>query len=113
MDKDNYKSKINSYPEILKEYYPEPWEIYCLMRQKKMKKLEWIFDFFIGAGTVELADSLNDLSPYYLVKKDNLKMLVNIKDWILEVQELPSDINEKKFTVGKNKFIKMNKLDLK
>ena len=113
LDKDNYKSKINSYPEILKEYYPEPWEIYCLMRQKKMKKLEWIFDFFIGAGTVELADSLNDLSPYYLVKKDNLKMLVNIKDWVLEVQELPSDINEKKFTVGKNKFIKMNKLDLK
>ena len=33
-----------------------------------MSKLESIFDFFIGAGTVELADGLNDLSCYYLIK---------------------------------------------
>ena len=109
LDKEKYKNKIKSYSEILKEYYPEPWEVYSLIRNKRMSKLEWIFDFFVGAGTVELADGLNDLSPYYLVKKDKLKMLVNIKDWILEVQELPSDVNEKKFQVGKNRFIKINK----
>lgn len=41
-------------------------------------------------------------------------MLVNIKDWILEVQELPSNVNEKKFSFGNNKFIKVNKkIDLK
>ena len=114
LDKDKYENKIKSYAEVLKEYYPEPWEIYSLVRNKKMTKLEWIFDFFVGAGTVELADSLNDSSPSYLVKKDNLKMLVNIKDWILEVQELPNNVNEKKFQVGKNKFIKVNKkIDLK
>lgn len=114
LDKDKYENKIKSYAEVLKEYYPEPWQVYSLVRNKKMTKLEWIFDFFVGAGTVELADSLNDSSPYYLVKKDNLKMLVNIKDWILEVQELPNNVNEKKFQVGKNKFIKVNKkIDLK
>ena len=114
LDKNKYHNKIQSYREILKEYYPEPWEVYSLVRNKKMSKLEWIFDFFIGAGTVELADALNDISPYYLVKKDDLKMLINIKDWVLEVQELPSNLNEKKFSVGKNKFIKINKkIDLK
>lgn len=109
LDKEKYENKIKSYTEVLKEYYSEPWEVYSLIRNKKMSKLEWIFDFFVGAGTVELADSLNDMSPFYLVKKDNLKMLVNIKDWVLEVQELPSDLNENKFTIGKNKFIKINK----
>ncbi len=115
LNRDKYSTnKIKSYTEVLKQHYPEPWEVYGLMREKKMSKLEGIFDFFIGAGTVELADSLNDMSPYYLVKKDNLKMIVNIKDWVLEVQELPTNIDEKKFTIGKNKFVKIKKkIDLK
>ncbi len=114
LDKNKYENKIKSYSEVLKEYYPEPWEVYSLIREKKLSKLEWIFDFFIGAGTVELADSLSDLSPYYLVKKDNLKMIVNIKEWTLEVRELPSNTDEQKFTIRKNKFVKINKkLDLK
>lgn len=112
LDKDKYKSKISSYETILKEYYPAPWEIYILIREKKMKKLEEIFDFIIGAGTVELADALNDMSPYYLVIKDNLKLLVNIKDWILEVIELPNNTNEKKFSYGQNKFVNRGKLKL-
>lgn len=113
LDKEKYKNKISSYAEILKEYYPEPCEIYFLIREKKMSKLESTFDFFIGAGTVELADALNDMSPYYLVVKSNLKMLVNIKDWILEVHELPTDTNTKKFEYGKNKFKVGGKVNLK
>ena len=104
LDKDNYKNKISSYAEILKEYYPDPWTIYTLIRNKKMSTLESIFDFFIGAGTVDMADALNDMSPYYLVVKDNSKLLVNIKDWVLEVSQLPNDTNIKKFSFGKNKF---------
>ena len=110
LDKKIYKSKISSYETILKEYYPVPWEIYILTRNKKMSKLEAIFDFFIGAGTIDVADSLNDISPYYLVKKNNLKFLINIKDWILEVIELPCDINEKKFSYRKNEFVNHGKL---
>lgn len=112
LDKDKYNGKISSYSIILKEYYPEPWEVYSLIRDKKMSKLEATFDFIIGAGTVGLADALNDLSPFYLVVKDNLKMLVNIKDWILRVYELPSDTNVKKFVYGKNKFKMCCKVNL-
>lgn len=113
LDKDNYKNKISSYEEVLKEYYPAPWKIYILTREKKMSKLEGIFDFIIGAGTIDVADALNDMSPYYLAKKDNIKLLVNIKDWVLEVKELNPDINEKKFIVDKNIFRKHNELVLK
>ena len=113
LDKDNYKNKISSYEEVLKEYYPAPWKIYILTREKKMSKLEGIFDFIIGAGTIDVADALNDMSPYYLAKKDNIKLLVNIKDWVLEVKELNPDINEKKFIVDKNIFRKHNELVFK
>ena len=110
LNKEKYKNKISSYEEVLKEYYPAPWKIYILTREKKMSKLEWIFDFIIGAGTIDLADALNDMSPYYLVKKDNIKLLVNMKDWVLEVKELDPNINEKKFAVDKNVFRKHNEL---
>lgn len=112
LDKDKYDSKISSYVIILKEYYPAPWEVYSLIKEKKMSKLEATFDFLIGAGTVGFADALNDLSPFYLLVKDNLKMLVNIKDWILRVYELPSDTNIKKFVYGKNKFTMCCKVNL-
>lgn len=113
LDKENYKNKISSYEEVLKEYYPAPWKIYILTREKKMSKLEGIFDFIIGAGTIDVADALNDMSPYYLAIKDNIKLLVNIKDWVLEVKELNPDINEKKFIVDKNIFRKHNELVFK
>lgn len=42
-----------------------------------MSKLESAFDFIIGAGIIDVADSLNDMSPYYLVKKDNINININ------------------------------------
>lgn len=112
LDKDKYNGKISSYSVILREYYPEPWEVYSLIRDKKMSKLETTFDLIIGAGTLGFADALNDLSPFYLVVKDNLKLLVNIKDWTLSVYELPSDTNIKKFAYGKNRFQMCGKVNL-
>ncbi len=111
LDKDKYKSKISSYTSVLKEYFDESYEVYNLVRSKKMTKLEWILDLFTW-GVHNDIDGISDLSPYYLVKKDNLKLLVNIKDWVLEVIELPSNTNDKKFSYGANKFINCGKLKL-
>lgn len=112
LDKNKYKNKISSYPLILKEYYDEPYEIYNLVRRKKMTKLEWILDLFTW-GIHDDIDGISDLSPYYLVQKDNLNFLVNIKNWVLEVVELPSNTNKRKFTYKNNTFINCGKLKLK
>ncbi len=53
---------------------------------------------------MEALDQLDDMLPYFLVKKDGLKLLVNIHDDILEVIELPANTNDKKFVYGKNIF---------
>ena len=119
LDKDKYKNKLSSYAEILKEYYSEPYEIFILTREKKMNLIEFLIDLFVGGSVsemiypIETADVLSDLSPYYLVKKDNLKLLVNIKNWVLEVIELPNNTNDKKFVYGKNIFRNCGKLNLK
>lgn len=113
LDKSKYKNKLSSYETILSEYYPEPWKIYILNRRKKLNKLEFIFDLFVTSGDYSIIEGVSDLSPYYLVIKDNLKLLVNIKDWVLEVTELSSNTNDRKFIVGKNVFIKNSELKFK
>lgn len=112
IDKNKYKSKISSYEAILKEYYSSPWEVYTLIRDKKMSKLETTIDIIIGAGTLGLADALSDMSPYYLAIKDDIKMLINIKDWELTVYELPTDTNVNKFIFFNNRFIKGGQIKL-
>ena len=55
-----------------------------------MNFISRIFDFIVGGLTPEMfypihtKDVISDLSPYYLLIKDNKKILVNIKKWILE-----------------------------
>lgn len=114
LDRNKYKKKVVMYSEVLKEYYPEPYEIFVLSRTKKLNFIELILDTFIAPsiGPVSTADELGDLSPYYLVKKDDLKLLVNIKNYTLEVIELPFNTNDKKFIYKKNKFRNCGKLKL-
>lgn len=114
LDRNKYKNKVVMYSEVLKEYYPEPYEIFVLSKTKKLNFIELILDTFIAPsiGPVSTADELGDLSPYYLVKKDDLKLLVNIKNYTLEVIELPFNTNDKKFIYKKNKFRNCGKLKL-
>lgn len=119
LDKTKYKNKLSSYEEILKEYFNEEYEIYVLTREKNMNFIERVMDIFVGGIApemiypIETSDVLSDLSPYYLVKKDNIKLLVNIKKWNLIVIELPSETNDKKFIYNKNKFRNCGKIKLK
>lgn len=115
LDKSKYKNKLSSYNEILKEYYPSPWEIYTLSRSKRFKLTDFLIDTLVDPVTspVDTADMLSDLSPYYLIKKGNLRLLVNIKNWILTVVELPTNINDKKFIYENNKFTNVGKIKIK
>ena len=113
LDKDKYEMNGKGYKQILKDYYGEPWEIYELLRSENKRKIASIVsDWIIGAGGMEMIDALNDRTPYYLIKKDGLKLLVNIHNYILEVIELPENTNDKKFVYGKNKFKQFKKIEL-
>lgn len=117
LDKDKYGSKLSSYSEILKEYFSD-YDIYVLTREKKMSVSEFLVDLVVGGSSPEkiypihTADVFSDLSPYYLIIRDNKKFLVNIKKWVLEVVELEEGINEKKFIYNGNIFRNGGKLKL-
>lgn len=111
LDKDKYGNKLTSYEFILREYFSD-CEIYNLVRSKKMSKVEAVIDFFVF-GFSDDVDSLRDLSPYYLIKKEGHKFLVNIKDWTMKISELPLEISDKKFVFGNNKFVNCGRLDFK
>ena len=113
LDKEKYEMNEKGYKQILKDYYAKPWEIYELLRSENKGKLARIVsNWIIGAGAMETIDALNDRTPYYLIKKDGLKLLVNIHDYILEVIELPENTNDKKFIYGKNIFKQFKKIDI-
>ncbi len=107
LDRSKYKMNRKGYSAIINEHFPSPWEAYSLIREKKLSIKEEIADFFIGAGTLNLIDSINDLSPYILVKRDNIRLLVHIKDYILEAIKLPESIDEEKFIFEGNRFMKV------
>ena len=110
LDKTTHKNKLDSYNKVLTELYPEPYQIYILTKEKKMNVLESIFDFIVGAGTIDMANVLSDTSPYYLVIKENAKLLVNIKSWKVIVYNLPENTNTKKFIYNNYKFTNQSKL---
>ena len=109
LEKENYKNKISAYFQILKEYYPEPWQIFVLAKSPRMGKLETALDFVTG-GDYWLIKDVSDLSPYYLVTKDHIKLLVNIQHWTLQVIELSPNTNTKKFIYQQNTFRNCGKL---
>lgn len=105
-DKKRYRNKYEA--ALLTGF--EGYEIYPLMREKKMNVAERVFDFLIGSGTVQLADALGDMSPYYLVKKDKIHLLVNIRKNVMTAQELAPSTDENQFEIDHNRYIRMNAL---
>lgn len=99
------------YESVLNEYFDSSFDIYILTRHKKMNIIETLIDTFTvpELGPIETADALNDLSPYYLVKKGNIRLLVSIKNYTLTITEL--NINkDKKIIYNNNIFIRSGKL---
>lgn len=75
-----------------------------LIRRKKLSKKEALLDFIVAPGVLNVADSLNDTSSYYLVESGNKQFLVNVtKDFII-TNELAVRVDPKKFEIGTNKF---------
>ncbi len=53
-------------------------EIYSGIMTKEMSKTEWLTDFIVRPGIIQLADYMNDASAYYLVESGGKQLLVNV-----------------------------------
>ena len=70
------------------------------------KEAEWITDFIVASGILQVADYLNDTSSYYLVETGGKQLLVKISDDFLITRELANRVDSRKFDFGNHTFKK-------
>lgn len=108
-----YKNIFNAYTEILKENYPEPWEVYVLAKIKNKTGFEAFWDSIFKDFKKEMNEEMGRFTPNYLAIKEDIHLLISIKDGILEVSELPEVSEQKRFTHGNYRYARANKIQLK
>lgn len=90
--------------------YPTATSICPLFREKKLSKVENILEWTImpAFGIFDFVHQVNDLADYYLVEMNEKHYLVSVSKEFITSTQLMKKMTEKKFTIGKNKFTKMN-----
>lgn len=96
----------SKYDAVVKEKYSNATIIHPLIRRKKLSRWESIIDFIVQPGVFAAADSLNDLSAYYLVVMQNKQLLVNVTKEFIESQELNCKFTGRKRVIGSNLYMK-------
>lgn len=109
IDIENYQKtgKFRSkYDAAVREKYPNASVIYPLIRRKKLNLAQDIVDFIVQPGVLQVADSFNDLSSYYLVELNNKQLLVRVTKTFIEGRELHIKFDGKKCIIDGNVFRK-------
>ena len=99
----NCRSK---YDAVVKDKYPNANVIYPLIRRKKLNLAQEIIDFIIQPGVLQVADSFDDMSSYYLVEINNKQLLVRVTKTFIEARELNVKFDGKKSIIDDNLFKK-------
>ena len=84
--------------------------IYALVRGKKMSKIEWVIDFIVQPGIVDLLDQTKEFAGFYLVEKGAKQYLVKVTKEFIVTNELAEKMEQKKFVVGNHQYKKMYQL---
>ena len=96
--------------KVVREKYPEA-DIMTLLAKEKLTKAENIVDWAVFLLTLlinvfPIAKGLNNLdNEFYLVNSGQKQYLVTVTSEFIESRELSERITEKKFEMGKYKFI--------
>lgn len=81
--------------------------IYALVRNKKMNRIEWIIDFIVQPGVVDLLDQTKELAGFYLVEKGTKQYLVKVTNEFIMTNELAKMVDPRKFVVGNHRYKKL------
>lgn len=112
IDMKAYKTILNAYVEILKEYYKEPWEVFVLAKIPYRNAFQSFIDAIFQSES-SIQENMGTFTPNYLAIKEEKYLLVNIRDGILEVSELDDSAKEHRFIYKKFKYVRANKVQLK
>ena len=71
-----------------------------------MTKAEWIVDFIVQPGVVEVLDRFKELAGYYLVEKGNKQYFVKVTNEFIVTNELVEKVDVRKFDLGNHRYKK-------
>lgn len=112
--KNTYSNRYDYITSLLKERYSENAIIYGLTQTENGERntLTKIFSFF----TLKISDIsyltqwLGDMAIWFLVEKENQKLIIKVTKDFIETREISNLIDTNKFTYEKNKFIRLNQI---
>ena len=112
--KNNYSNRYDYAVSLLKNRYKEKAIIYGLtqLENGERNNLTKFFSFI----TLKISDIsyltqwLGDLAIWFLVEKENQKLLIKVTKEFVETREISSLIDANKFNYEKNKFIRLNQI---
>ncbi|HBA37089.1 MAG TPA: hypothetical protein DCY94_00060 [Firmicutes bacterium] len=113
IDMKKYKTVFDAYVEILKEYFPEPWEVYVVAKIPYKNAFDTFLDTIFLPKPQKIDKNMMTFTPNYLAIKDNSRLLVSLKDNILEVTEIDERADEHRFIYKRYKYVRANKVQLK
>ncbi len=108
---DRENSKLKNVESFVVHRFQDAEEIYFLSRERKLNAWEWLLDFFIGAGTLDMADIAKTGLVYcFLVKeKERYKLLLLRKEKMV-VKTLGTPFAEKKAVIDGYRYHKTKRL---
>ena len=81
---------------------------------KKLSKVETAIEWTLSPvfGLFDFVDKVDNYGYYYLVEQKDRQYLVNVSKEFVTSSRLARRINEKKFTIGKHKFKRLDPQEL-
>lgn len=112
---DDYQSEgkfKSKYDVIVKSNFQNADSIFPLVRRKNLSLVEKVVDFIVQPGVLHVADSLSNISAYYLVEIQGKQLLVNVTKDFIESRELVRRFTGRSQVIGNNYFTKSLYTDL-
>ncbi len=108
---DPQNGKWKNVEHFVMERFSDTERIFWLARERKLNAWEWLLDFFIGAGTLEMADILKTGLVYaFLVEKEGGQRLVLIHKNKMVIKTLQTPFEGKKYVLDKYKYVKVKRI---
>lgn len=112
--KNDYSNRYDYAVSLLKERYDGVRVVYWLtqIENGERNNITKFFSFitFKISDISYLTQWLGDLTIWFLVEKENQKLLIKVTKEFIETREISSLIDTNKFNYEKNKFIRLNQI---
>ncbi len=104
-------ARLKNVEKFVSERFQDADGIYWLSRQRKLNAWEWVLDFFIGAGTLDVLDIAKTGFVYcFLIVKEGEYRLALIHKTTMVIKRLDNPFDGKKQVIDRYLYVKTKRI---